>query len=220
MLLNTQSTQVKPIKLPLRRVPIAQRQKVKSDLDKMLKQNIIEGSQSPWTAPVCLVKKKDGSTRFCIDHRQVNKVTRKDALPLPRIDDTLDLLAGSQWFCTLDLASGYWQCNVSEQDKPKTVLLTHKGLYQFNVMPFGLCNAPATFSRIMDIVLSGMKIDRCLCYLEDLIVFGKTFESSLKNLIQVFERLRESNLKLKLKNGVLFKTQVSLTQLQKMVCMC
>lgn len=87
-------------------------------------------------------------------------------------------------------------------------------------MPFGLCNAPATFSRIMDIVLSGMKIDRCLCYLEDLIVFGKTFESSLKNLIQVFERLRESNLKLKLKNGVLFKTQVSLTQLQKMVCMC
>lgn len=85
----------KPIKRPLRRVPIAQRQKVKSDLDKMLKQNIIEGSQSPWAAPVCLVKKKDGSTRFCIDHRQLNKVTRKDAFPLPRIDDTLDLLAGS-----------------------------------------------------------------------------------------------------------------------------
>lgn len=92
----------KPIKLPLLRVPIAQRQKVESDLDKMLKQNIIEGSQSPWAAPVCLVKKKDGSTRFCIDHRQLNKVTRKYAFPLPRIDDTLDFLAGSQWFCTLD----------------------------------------------------------------------------------------------------------------------
>lgn len=87
-------------------------------------------------------------------------------------------------------------------------------------MPFGLCNAPATFSRIMDIVLSGMKIDRCLCYLEDIIVFGKTFESSWENLIQVFERLREANLKLKPKNCVLFKTQVSYTQLQKMVCMC
>lgn len=185
----------KPIKLPLRRVPIAQRQIVESELDKMLKQNIIEGSQSPWAAPVCLVKKKDGSTRFCIDYRQLNKVTRKDAFPLPRIDDTLDLLAGSQWFCTLDLASGYWQCKVSEQDKPKTALITHKGLYQFNVMPFGLCNAPATFSRMMDIVLSGMKIDRCLCYLDDLIVFGKTFESSLENLKQVFGRLKESNLK-------------------------
>lgn len=87
-------------------------------------------------------------------------------------------------------------------------------------MPFGLCNAPATFSRIMDIVLSGMKKDRCLCYFEDVIVFGKTFESSWENLIQVFERLRESNLKLKPKNCVLFKTQVSYTQLQKMVCMC
>lgn len=94
----------KPIKLPLRRVPIAQRQIVESELDKMLKNNIIEGSQSPWAAPVCLVKKKDGSTRFCIDYRQLNKVTRKDAFPLPRIDDTLDLLAGSQWFCTLKLA--------------------------------------------------------------------------------------------------------------------
>lgn len=126
---------------------------------------------------------------------------------MSRIDDTLDLLPGSQWFCTLDLASGYWQCKVSEQDKPKTAFITHRGLFQFNVMPFGLCNAPATFSRMMDIVLSGMKIDRCLFYLDDVIVFVKPFETSLENL--VFKRLRESNLKLKPKKCVLFKTQVS-----------
>lgn len=97
-----------------------------------------------------------------------------------RIDDALEALSGAQWFSTLDLASGYWQCQLKESDKSKTAFTTHRGLYHFNVMPFGLCNAPATFSRLMNLVLGGLNWTRCLCYLDDVTVFGSTFEIALK----------------------------------------
>ena len=129
----------------------------------------IEPSDSPWSAPVVLVTKKDGGTRFCVDYRRLNLATVKDAYPLPHIDDTLDMLAGKRWFSTLDLASGYWQVSLSLEARCKTAFATHSGLFQFKVMPFGLCNSPATFERLMDRVLQGLLWSRCLVYLDDII---------------------------------------------------
>ena len=146
----------------------------------MLTQGVVEESQSPWASPIVLVKKKDGDLRFCVDYRQLNRVTKPDVYPLPRIDDTLDLLSGSRFFTTLDLASGYWQ------SKEKTAFVTWSGLFQFCKMPFGLMNAPATFQRLMAIVLAGLvKEGCCLVYLDDVIVMGKTLDEHNANLEKV-----------------------------------
>ena len=119
----------------------------------MLDAVVIRPSNSPWSSPLVLVKKRDGSLRFCVDYRKLNSITVKDAYPLPRIDDTLDALGDVKYFSTLDMSSGYWQVEVGEEDKAKTAFTTGKGHFEFNVMPFGLSNAPATFQRLMDLVL-------------------------------------------------------------------
>eukprot|EP00731_Ephydatia_muelleri_P039166 Em1164g1a len=113
-----------PVHLPPRRIPHARREELKEMLRDMLEKNAIEHSDSPWSSPIVLVKKKDGTTRFCVDYRKVNEVTRKDAYPLPRVDDTLDTLAGSKFFSTLDLTTGYWQVEVAPEDQPKTAFTT------------------------------------------------------------------------------------------------
>ena len=113
--------------------------------------------------------KKDGSICFYVDYRKINKITRKDSYPLPRVDDLLDLLEGAQWVSTLDLASGYWQVEVDPQHREKTAFTTGQGLYEFRVMPFGLCNAPSTFQRLMELVLAWLRWDICLAYLDDLL---------------------------------------------------
>ncbi|XP_033761504.1 uncharacterized protein LOC117343268 [Pecten maximus] len=198
----------KSIKIPPRRVPLAKKEVIEAELEKMLGAGVIEPSDSPWSAPICLVTKKDGSCRFCIDFRGINAVTRKDAYPLPRIDDTLDTLAGARWFCTLDMASGYWQIKMDEADKHKTAFSTHLGLFEFNVMPFGLANAAATFERLMEMVLKGLNWKKCLCYLDDVVVFGTDFKTTLQNLELVFQRFRQANLKLKPKKCELFRKEI------------
>ena len=102
-------------------------------------------------------------------------MTKKDAYPIPRIDKLLDCLNGSKYFCTLDLEAGYWQIAMFTDDVEKTAFITHIGLYEWVVMPFGLCNAPATFCRLMETVLSDIMYCRCLVYLDDIIAFGKDF---------------------------------------------
>lgn len=186
-----------PIRQQVRRIPQFRRQEAKKLLNDMLAKNIIQPSNGPWASPVVLVPKKDGSLRFCVDYRRVNAVTRKDAYPLPRVDDTLDTLAGSRWFSTLDLLSGYWQVEVDPKDREKTAFCTPEGLFEFRVMPFGLCNAPATFQRLMDACLAGLQWSSCLVYIDDLIIPGKTFCEHLTHLRQVLQRLREARLKLK-----------------------
>lgn len=145
------------------------------------------------------MEKKDGTKRFCVDYRSLNSKTVKDAYPLPRIDDSLDRLQGATWFCTLDLHSGYWQVEMEESDKPKTAFVTRNGLYQFTVMPFGLCNSRTTFERLMETVLAGLNYKICLVYIDDIIVFERTFEETLNNLEQVFGKLENAGLKLKAK---------------------
>jgi hypothetical protein len=130
-------------------------------LDDVKGKGVIEESEGPWSSPVVLVRKKNGDLRFCVDSRKLNDVTKKDCFPLPRIDDTLDTLAGAKWFSTLDLKSGYWQVALHPDDKEKTAFPTGQGLWQFTVMPFGLCNAPATFERLMGVRSAGPDL-RCV----------------------------------------------------------
>ena len=141
-------------------------------------------------------EKKRMELSACVDYRKLNATTRKDAYPIPRIDDTLDTLAGSQWFSTLDLISGYWQVELDSKDKEKTAFSSPDGLFEFNVMPFGLCNAPATFQRLMDMVLAGMNWKTCLIYLDDIIILGRDFPTHLQNMDQIFSCLRQAGLKL------------------------
>ena len=187
----------RPIRQPSRRLPEALKPVVNSEVDKMLSQGVIQQSNSPWSSPIVMVQKKDGSWRFCIDYRKVNAHTHRDAYPLPRIDETLDSLSGATYFSTLDLASGYWQVEMAERDKEKTAFSTPYGHYEFNVMPFGLTNAPATFQRLMECVLSGLTLSECLIYLDDIIIFSATFSEHVARLRNVLQRLRNANLKLK-----------------------
>ena len=186
----------KPIRRTPRRIPIARRHETKELLQSMLDRNIIQPSSSPWASPVVLVRKKNGALRFCADYRRLNSVTRKDAYPLPRVDDALDTLAGSRWFTTLDLLSGYWQVELHPEDKQKSAFTTHEGLLEFNVMPFGLCNAPATFQRLMDSVLAGLQWSSCLVYVDDVVIPGKSFKEHLSNLCNVLSCIRSANLKI------------------------
>ena len=169
----------------------------------MRSQGVIEPSQSPWSSPVVLVQKKDGSKRFCVDYRKLNEVTKHDSYPLPRVDKTLDAVSGSSWFSTLDLKSGYWQVKMAEKDKEKTAFTTGEGLWQFIVMPFGLANAPATFERLMERILQGLPWTVCLVYLD-----AKTLADEFENLRTVIRRLRQAGLKLNPRKCHLFQKNV------------
>lgn len=197
-----------PIKQAPRRIPFQQREEVDKIMEEMITKGIIEESQSPWVSPAVMVKKKDGTLRFCIDYRKLNNNTVKDSYPLPRIDDILDQLSGNSWFSTLDLKSGYWQLKIRPSDKEKTAFSFGKGLWQFTVMPFGLCNAPATFQRLMEKILHGIISKKCLVYLDDIIIFGKDFNQMFENLEEIFLRLREANLKINPKKCLLLQKDV------------
>lgn len=186
-----------PVHAPLYRTPPAHRAEISKQTTSMSANTTIERSNSPWCSPVILAPKKDGTWRFCIDYRRLNAVTRRDVYPLPRIDDYLASLGGNRYFTVLDLAAGYWQVPLSERAKPKTAFATHEGLFQFNVMPFGLTNAPATFQRMMDATLAGIKWQCCLVYLDDIIVYSKTFSDHLAHLEAVLQRLRDAHLAIK-----------------------
>ena len=161
----------------------------------MQRAGIIEPSESPWASPVVMVPKKGGEWRFCVDYRRLNEVTKKDSYPLPRMDECLDLIAGSSWFSSLDLRGGYWQVPLAEEAQPKTAFCTGKGLWQFKVLCFGLCNGPATFECLMERVLAGVTRTECLVFLDDILAHGSSFDAAMAALRKVMERIKGAGLK-------------------------
>ena len=199
-----------PVRLRPYRLPLSKRTEAVAEVQRMEQAGLIEPSNSPWAAPVVLVLKRDLSYRFCLDYRRLNAVTKKDSYPLPRIDDSIDALRGSQWFSTLDLASGYWQVGMDERDREKTAFsVGGLGLYQFRVMPMGLVGAPATFERLMERVLAGLHWETCLVYLDDIICFAHTFDTHLDRLGVVLERLQQAGMKISPEKCQLFQREVT-----------
>ncbi|BHF62235.1 hypothetical protein SprV_0200521600 [Sparganum proliferum] len=200
----------RPIRQAPRRIPINYQKDLEKMIQDMLNRSIIRPSSSPWASPIVLVKKKDGTLRLCVDYRRLNSVTKRDSFPPPRIDDTIDALSGAAWFSTLDLASGYWQVEVHPADRAKTAFVVPSGLYEFNMMPFGLANAPATFQRLMTTVLRDITPTACLIYLDDIIVHGKTVEEHNAHLREVLLRLRDAGLVLRTDKCKLLQNQTLL----------
>ena len=177
------------------------REKVLEELEGMERDGIIEKSESEWTSPLVVVTKKDGGIRLCVDYRKLNQVTKFDAYPMPRVEELLDEIGNAQFISTLDLAKGYWQVPVSKEDREKTVFVSPKGLYQFITMPFGLSGAPATFQRMMDSVLMGTEAFAGV-YLDDIVIYCKTWQDHLAHLRVVFQRLEDAHLTVKMKKCV------------------
>ncbi|KAK3534806.1 hypothetical protein QTP86_026085, partial [Hemibagrus guttatus] len=177
--------------------------------DAEIVQRLLEEPPRTLARPYEIAHSSDQTFRLCVDYRVLNERTIKDAYPLPRIQDTLDTLSTAKWFSTLALASGYWQVELTPGARQAAAFCSGKGLFEWNVMPFGLCNAPAMFQHLMDRVLAGMQWEICLVYLDDIIVLGKDVKEMLQRLAQVFERLRQANLKLKPTKCCLFRHQVA-----------
>ena len=199
-----------PFKERYRRSPPNLFEEVKNHLKEMIQVGAIRRSNSPWASAVVLVRKEDGSLCFCIDLRQLNARTIKDAYSLSRIDETLDCLGGAIIFTSLDLKSGYWQVEMDEESNALTAFTVGPlGFYECEKMPFGLTNAPATFQRLMESCLGKLHLNWCIIYLHDIIVFSKTPEDHLIRLHGIFEKLSTAGLKLKPSKCEFFKSKIT-----------
>ena len=178
-----------PFKERFCRIPPPQLDEVCAHLKMMLDAGVIRPSNSPWCNAVVLVRKKDGSLRFCINFRRLNSLTVKDSHPLPHICETLESLAGMAYYTTIDMNSGFWQVPIDEESKQYTAFtLGSMGLYECKSMPFGLCNTPPTFQRLMLNCLGELNLTYCLIYLDDVIIFSRTEEEHLERMRLVFDR--------------------------------
>ncbi|CAF4872353.1 unnamed protein product, partial [Rotaria magnacalcarata] len=169
---------------------------IDNQIDSMYTSGLIRPSQSAWSSPVVLVKKKDGTYRFCVDYRRLNQITMKDSYPLPHMEETINQLGGSSYFSKMDLKSGYFQLPIDEKDKPKTAFITSRGLWEFNVLPQGLKNAPPSFQRVLNNLLATGRWQFCLIYLDDIIIFSKSFPDHCTHLNNVLSVLNQANFQL------------------------
>ena len=198
----------RPVRQRMRRTPVGFAEEEEAHLEKMLKAGVIQESTSDWASAPVLIRKRDGTVRWCIDYRGLNNVSAKDVFPLPLVDDCLDTLAGSEWFSKLDANSAYWQVPIREEDRKKTAFITKYGLFEHVRMGFGLCGAPATYARIMNLVFRGMTWKLLLAFLDDILVLGSYFNEHLQNLREALSRFRHFGLKLKPKKCIFFQKEV------------
>ncbi|CAF4587035.1 unnamed protein product, partial [Rotaria sp. Silwood2] len=178
-----------PVHTPPYRVSYKDEQVQREEINKLLKQGVIEESTSPWSSPIVLVRKKDGSVRFCIDFRKLNNITTKDAFPIPRIDDIFDQLSQAEYYSTIDFKSGYFQVGLDPRDRPKTAFSTRDQHYQFTVLPQGVTNGPPAFQRIVSQILGPTRWKYSLAYLDDVIIYSSTFDQHLIHLDDILNRL-------------------------------
>ena len=179
------------------RIPPRWEEEINTQLDEMLGQGLCRPSISPWASNVVLVTKKDGRQRFAIDYRQLNSVTKKDAYGIPQAQTILDKLHGHRYFTVIDISAAYWCVPVREGDVEKTAFNTPRGLFEMTVMPFGLVNAQATFQRLMDVTLQGLR--RTESYIDDCIIYSQSFEQHMEDLRAVLDRLHRASLHVKLR---------------------
>jgi hypothetical protein len=186
-----------PVEQRIRRTPLGFAGEEEAHLKKMLGAGVIRPSVSEWASAPVLIRKRCGSVRWCVDYRALNALTIKDVLPLPLVDECLDTLAGNVWYSKLDANSAYWQVKIKSEDCSKTAFITKYGLFEFARMAFGLCNSPATYTRVINLVLRGLNWKVVLAFLDDILVLGKDFEGHLASLRAELVRFMEYGLKLK-----------------------
>lgn len=198
----------RPIKQRPRRVPLAFAEEEKKAIEDLLKKGVIQKSTSPWASPIVLVRKKSGAIRPCVDYRKINALVKPDGFPLPRIQDCLDAMTGSQYFSSFDLTSGYFQIPLKKTDVPKSAFACKYGLFEMKRMPFGLNNAASTCQRTLELALQGLQWITCLIYIDDIIVFGATLDEHVSRVDEVLERIKAAGLKLKPEKCNLLQNEV------------